>query len=99
MILENIEYDILIQNERMDRDCLNELVELKFVMKLKNEFDTHGQEPVRTEYRLLSNEIQKLSYHIGRSTGAEKERLLEEYNRKRKLMSPREPSMPTSISW
>ena len=58
----------------------------KFVMKLKNEFDTHGQEPVRTEYRLLSNEIQKLSYHIGRSTGAEKERLLEEYNRKRKLM-------------
>ena len=55
-------------------------------MKLKSEFDTHGQEPVRTEYRLLSNEIQKLSYHIGRSTGAEKERLLEEYNRKRKLM-------------
>ena len=58
----------------------------RFVMKLKSEFDTHGQEPVRTEYRLLSNEIQKLSYHIGRSTGAEKERLLEEYNRKRKLM-------------
>ena len=55
-------------------------------MKLKNEFDTHGQEPVRTEYRLLSNEIQKLSYHIGRSTGTKKERLLEEYNRKRKLM-------------
>lgn len=55
-------------------------------MKLKSEFDTHGQEPVRTEYRLLSNEIQKLSYHIGRSTGAEKERLLEEYNQKRKLM-------------
>lgn len=58
----------------------------KFVMKLKSEFDTHGQEPVRTEYRLLSNEIQKLSYHIGRSTGAEKEQLLEEYNQKRKLM-------------
>ena len=28
LILENIEYDILIQNERMDRDRLNELVEL-----------------------------------------------------------------------
>ena len=58
----------------------------KFVMKLKNEFATHGREPVRTEYRLLSNEIQKLSYHIGRSTGEKKERLLEEYNQKRKLM-------------
>lgn len=58
----------------------------KFVMKLKSEFDTHGQEPIRTEYRLLSNDIQKLSYHIGRSTGAEKKRLLEEYSQKRKLM-------------
>ena len=48
----------------------------KFVMKLKNEFDTHGQEPVRTEYRLLSNEIQKLSYHIGRSTGKKKNNCL-----------------------
>ena len=28
LILENIEYDILIQNERMDRDRLDELVEL-----------------------------------------------------------------------
>ena len=27
LILENIEYDILVQNERMDRDRLNELVE------------------------------------------------------------------------
>ena len=27
LILENIEYDILIQNERMDRDRLDELVE------------------------------------------------------------------------
>lgn len=58
----------------------------KFVMKLKSEFDTHGQDPIRTEYRLLSNDIQKLSYHIGRSTGADKERLLEEYRQKRKLM-------------
>ncbi|CAN4018074.1 DUF4760 domain-containing protein, partial [Dysosmobacter welbionis] len=58
----------------------------KFVMKLKSEFDTHGQEPVRTEYRLLSNDLQKLSYHIGRRTGAEREQLLSEYNEKRKLM-------------
>ena len=29
LILENIEYNILIQNERMDRDRLDELVELK----------------------------------------------------------------------
>ena len=28
LILENIEYDILIQNERMDRDRLDELVDL-----------------------------------------------------------------------
>ena len=28
LILENIEYDILVQNERMDRDRLNGLVEL-----------------------------------------------------------------------
>ena len=28
LMLENIEYDILIQNERMDRDRLDELVEL-----------------------------------------------------------------------
>ena len=28
LILENIEYDILIQNERMDRDRLDELVKL-----------------------------------------------------------------------
>ena len=28
LILENIEYDILVQNEHMDRDRLDELVEL-----------------------------------------------------------------------
>lgn len=58
----------------------------KFVMRLKQEFDTHSKEPIRDEYRLLSNEIQKLSYHIGRADGAEKERMLAEYQQKRKLM-------------
>lgn len=58
----------------------------KFVMGLKSEFDTHGKETIRTEYRLLSNDVQKLSYHISRSAGSEKEHLLEEYRQKRKLM-------------
>ena len=58
----------------------------KFVMKLKGEFDTRCKEPIRTEYRLLSNEIQNLSYHIGRADGIEKERMLAEYRQKRKLM-------------
>lgn len=58
----------------------------KFVMKLKSEFDTPSKEPIRTEYRLLSNEIQNLSYHIDRAEGAEKERMLAKYQQKRKLM-------------
>ena len=44
------------------------------------------RDSVRTEYRLLSNDLKKLSYHIGRRTGAEREQLLSEYNEKRKLM-------------
>ena len=55
-------------------------------MQLKSEFDTRSKEPIRTEYRLLSNEIQNLSYHIGRAKGAEKEHLLAEYQQKRKRM-------------
>ena len=72
----------------------------KFVMKLKSEFDTHGQEPVRTEYRLLSNDLQKLSYHIGRRTGAEREQLLSEYNEKYAELSadPRAPLMNRALS-
>lgn len=58
----------------------------KFVVKLKVEFDTRCKEPIRTEYRLLSNEIQNLSYHIGRADGIVKERILAEYRQKRKLM-------------
>ena len=58
----------------------------KFVMKLKEEYDTRSKEIVTPEYRLLSNEIQKLSYHIGHAEGAEKERMLAEYHHKRKQM-------------
>ena len=58
----------------------------KFVMGLKAEFDTRNKESVTLEYRLLSNEVQKLSYHIGNAEGTEKERLLAEYRQKRKLM-------------
>ena len=55
-------------------------------MGLKAEFDTRSKESVTPEYRLLSNEVQKLSYHIGNAEGTEKERLLAEYRQKRKLM-------------
>ena len=58
----------------------------KFVMGLKAEFDTLSREPLTPEYRLLKNEIQNLSYHIGNTEGTEKERLLAEYRQKRKLM-------------
>ena len=58
----------------------------KFIMKLKSDFDTYNKEPIMPEYRLLSNEVQKLSYHIGSIDGAEKKRMLAEYNQKRKLM-------------
>jgi group II intron reverse transcriptase/maturase len=56
----------------------------KFVMKLKAEFDTPNVEKLTPEYRELQNRIRRLSYHIGRSNGAEKEKLLEEYKPLRK---------------
>ena len=58
----------------------------KFVMGLKAEFDAGGQEPVTPEYRLLRNEVRKLSRHINNAEGREKERLLAEYRQKRRLM-------------
>ena len=58
----------------------------KFAMKLKAEFDARRKESVTPEYRLLSNEVQKLSYHIGKAEGTEKKRLLAEYRKKRGLM-------------
>ena len=58
----------------------------KFALKLKADFDTRSKESVTPEYRLLSNEVRKLSRHIGNAEGTEKERLLAEYRQKRKLM-------------
>lgn len=58
----------------------------KYVMKLKTEFDTPNEEKVTSEYRELHNEIKRLSYHMKKSDGTEKERLLAEYKPKRKQL-------------
>ncbi|MCL2083553.1 MAG: reverse transcriptase domain-containing protein [Oscillospiraceae bacterium] len=58
----------------------------KFVMKLKTEFDTPNVEKITPEYRELHNEIKRLSYHLKKAEGAEKERLLAEYQEKRKKL-------------
>ena len=44
LILENIEYDILVQNERMDRDRLDELVELMVDNRLQRLWKIHHTE-------------------------------------------------------
>ncbi|CAB1246302.1 protein of unknown function [Ruminococcaceae bacterium BL-6] len=60
----------------------------KFVMQLKSEFDTPNVETITPEYREKHNEIKRLSHHIKKSQGEERERLLDEYRPKRKqLMS------------
>lgn len=58
----------------------------KYVMKLKAEFDTPSEEKITPEYRELHNEIKRLSYHLKKSEGAEKEKLLAEYQSKRKQL-------------
>lgn len=58
----------------------------KYVMKLKEEFDTPGKSPITPEYRTLQNEMHRLSYHINRATGEERERLLNEYQEKRRQL-------------
>ena len=56
----------------------------KFVMKLKSEFDTPNIEKVTPEYREVHNKLKRFSYHLKKSSGAEKELLLEEYKQIRK---------------
>ena len=63
---------------------LHELDE--YVMKLKKEYDTPNTEKITPQYRKLHNEIKNLSYHIGRTEGAQKEQLLAEHQSKRKLL-------------
>jgi group II intron reverse transcriptase/maturase len=58
----------------------------KFVMKLKSEFDTPNIEIITPEYRERHNEIKRLSHHIKKSEGTERERLLDEYKPKRKQL-------------
>lgn len=58
----------------------------KYVMKLKTEFDTPSEEKITPEYRELHNEIKRLSYRMKKLDGTEKERLLAEYQQKRKQL-------------
>lgn len=58
----------------------------KYVMKLKSEFDTPSEEKITPEYRELHNEIKRLSYHMKKLDGMEKEKLLAEYQLKRKQL-------------
>ena len=58
----------------------------KYVMKLKAEFDTPNEEKITPEYRELHNEIKRLSYRMKKLDGTEKERLLAEYQQKRKQL-------------
>lgn len=58
----------------------------KYVMKLKTEFDTPNEEKITPEYRELHNEIKRLSYRMKKLDGTEKERLLAEYQQKRKQL-------------
>lgn len=58
----------------------------KYVMKLKTEFDTPNEEKITPEYRELHNEIKRLSYRMKKLDGTEKERVLAEYQQKRKQL-------------
>ena len=58
----------------------------KLVMKLKTEYDKPNEEKITPEYREMHNKVKMLSYYLKKSDGAEKERLLEEYQQKRKQL-------------
>lgn len=56
----------------------------KFVMKLKTEFDMPSADRITPEYREHHNQIKNLSYHLKSAEGVNRERLLAEYQTKRK---------------
>ena len=58
----------------------------RFVMKLKDEFDTPKKGQITPEYRALHNKIKNLCYHIGHKQGAERERMLAECKALRKQL-------------
>ena len=50
----------------------------KFVMQLKDEFDTPEKGKITPEYRELHNRIKNLCYHIDRKNGVERESMIAE---------------------
>lgn len=58
----------------------------KYVMKLKEEYDTKGKSQITPEYRTLANEIHRLSYHIKKAEGAERVLLLNKYQKLHKQL-------------
>lgn len=55
-------------------------------MKLKSEFDTPEQGECTPEYRALHNKIKNLCYHIDRTEGVERERMIAECKELRKQL-------------
>ena len=97
--LERIETDILnnFKTLGVKTEPLSGYERLKVLHDVFN-MDTNEDVYKRQEYRLLSNDLQKLSYHIGRRTGAEREQLRSEYNEKRKLMLKMPCTAPVSYT-
>ena len=58
----------------------------KFVMQLKDEFDTPEKGQITPEYRELHNRIKNLCYHIDRKNGAERESMIAECKTLRKQL-------------
>lgn len=58
----------------------------KFVIRLKEEYDTPQAEQITHEYRELHNELKRISWHIKKATGEEREHLLREYREKHKRL-------------
>lgn len=58
----------------------------KFVMKLKEEFDTPSENQKTPEYRKLHNELKRISWRLKKVSGEERTQLLEEYRIKRKKL-------------
>lgn len=58
----------------------------KFVIRLKEEYDTTQAEQITPEYRELHNELKRISWHIKKATGEERANLLREYEEKHKRL-------------
>lgn len=58
----------------------------KFVMKLKEDFDTPQKDNITQEYREKHNELKRISGRLKKVSGEERTQLLEEYKIKRKKL-------------